>query len=110
MGKLAIAMLRIPPARRSSASCATRRANISSRVQRASYSSSLGHGIGLNVHEYPRVNKISAEILTDGMVFSDEPGVYVAGEYGIRIEDTVTLENGKIRSFMSKTDKKLIVL
>ena len=74
------------------------------------FTHSLGHGIGLNVHEFPRVNKISAEILTDGMVFSDEPGVYVAGEYGIRIEDTVTLENGKVRSFMSKTEKKLIIL
>ena len=74
------------------------------------FTHSLGHGIGLNVHEFPRVNKISAEILTDGMVFSDEPGVYVAGEYGIRIEDTVTLQNGKVRSFMSKTEKKLIVL
>ena len=74
------------------------------------FTHSLGHGIGLNVHEFPRVNKISAEILTDGMVFSDEPGVYVAGEYGIRIEDTVTLDNGKVRSFMSKTEKKLIIL
>ncbi len=71
---------------------------------------SLGHGIGLNVHEFPRVTKNGTEILTDGMVFSDEPGVYVAGEYGIRIEDTVALRNGKIHSFMSKTEKKLIIL
>ncbi len=71
---------------------------------------SLGHGIGLNIHEFPRVTKNSTEVLTDGMVFSNEPGVYVAGEYGIRIEDTVALKNGKIHSFMSKTDKKLIIL
>jgi Xaa-Pro aminopeptidase len=44
------------------------------------------------------------------MVFSDEPGVYKAGEYGIRIEDTVTLKDGKIKSFMSLTDRKLIIL
>ena len=74
------------------------------------FTHSLGHGIGLNVHEFPRVNKISAEILTDGMVFSDEPGVYVAGEYGIRIEDTVTLENGKVKSFMSLTDRNLLII
>ncbi len=74
------------------------------------FTHSLGHGIGLNVHEYPRVSPKSTEILTDGMVFSDEPGVYAAGEYGIRIEDTVTLKNGSIKSFMSKTDKKLIIL
>ncbi len=74
------------------------------------FTHSLGHGIGLNVHEYPHVSPRSTEILTDGMVFSDEPGVYAAGEYGIRIEDTVTLKNGSVKSFMSKTDKKLIIL
>jgi len=44
------------------------------------------------------------------MVFSDEPGVYVAGEYGIRIEDTVALMNGKVKSFMSLTDRNLLIL
>ena len=49
-------------------------------------------------------------MLADGMVFSDEPGVYVAGEYGIRIEDTVTMKNGKAASFMKKVSKQLTVL
>lgn len=74
------------------------------------FTHSLGHGIGLNVHEFPGVSPRSETVLQDGMVFSDEPGVYVQGEYGIRIEDTVTLENGQIKSFMSKTDRKLIIL
>lgn len=74
------------------------------------FTHSLGHGIGLNVHEYPYVRRNGEEILTDGMVFSDEPGVYVEGAFGIRIEDTVTLKNGKIQSFMTKTDKKLMIL
>ena len=74
------------------------------------FTHSLGHGIGLNVHERPSVNPRGEEPLCDGMVFSDEPGVYKAGEYGIRIEDTVTLINGKIKSFMSKTDKSLVIL
>ena len=74
------------------------------------FTHSLGHGIGLNVHEYPFVSPRSEEVLIDGMVFSDEPGVYVAGEYGIRIEDTVTLSGGKVESFMSKTDRNLIIL
>lgn len=75
------------------------------------FTHSLGHGIGLNVHEYPSVSpKNTAGRLVDGMVFSDEPGVYKAGEYGIRIEDTVTLKNGKIQSFMSLTDRNLIIL
>ena len=74
------------------------------------FTHSLGHGIGLNIHEKPIVSPRSEQVLQNGMVFSDEPGVYVAGEYGIRIEDTVTLKDGKVMSFMSKTDKNLIIL
>lgn len=74
------------------------------------FTHSLGHGIGLNVHEMPSVSPKGENVLVDGMVFSDEPGVYVAGEYGIRIEDTVRLENGKVRSFMGLTSKELIIL
>ena len=74
------------------------------------FTHSLGHGIGLNVHEYPYVSPKSEQTLVDNMVFSDEPGVYEAGKFGIRIEDTVTLENGKVKSFMSLTDKKLLIL
>lgn len=74
------------------------------------FTHSLGHGIGLNVHEYPTLSPRGEAVLEDGMVFSDEPGVYKAGEYGIRIEDTVTLKNGKVQSFMSKTDRNLVIL
>ena len=74
------------------------------------FTHSLGHGIGLNVHEKPSISPKGEQTLCDGMVFSDEPGVYKAGEYGIRIEDTVTLENGKIKSFLGKTQKDLLIL
>ena len=74
------------------------------------FTHSLGHGIGLNVHEFPFISPRGSEILQDGMVFSDEPGVYEQGKFGIRIEDTVTLKNGKVKSFMSKTDKELVIL
>ena len=74
------------------------------------FTHSLGHGIGLNVHEKPAISPKSEKKIEDGMVFSNEPGVYKAGEYGIRIEDTVTLKDGKVKSFMSKTDKNLIIL
>ncbi len=74
------------------------------------FTHSLGHGIGLNVHEAPAISPKGETTIENGMVFSDEPGVYVAGEYGIRIEDTVRFENGRIQSFMSKTDKNLVVL
>lgn len=74
------------------------------------FTHSLGHGIGLNVHENPGVSPKGEQILQNGMVFSDEPGVYKAGEYGIRIEDTVTLQDGKVKSFMGKTQKELLIL
>lgn len=74
------------------------------------FTHSLGHGIGLNVHEFPSVSPRGENVLVDGMVFSDEPGVYEAGKFGIRIEDTVTLKNGKVQSFMSKTDRNLVIL
>ena len=49
----------------------------------------LGHGIGLAVHEGPTINAKSKEILEEGMVFTIEPGIYIPGWGGIRIEDIV---------------------
>ena len=73
------------------------------------FTHSLGHGIGINIHEFPRLSPKSEDKLVNGMVFSDEPGVYLAGEYGIRIEDTIMLENNKVIS-LTDSDKKLIIL
>ena len=73
------------------------------------FTHSLGHGIGLEVHEYPTLSKRSKDKLVNGMVFSVEPGVYFNGEYGIRIEDTVALVDGKVERFFTD-DKKLIIL
>lgn len=74
------------------------------------FTHSLGHGIGLQIHEFPSVSPKGETPLQNGMVFSDEPGVYAVGEYGIRIEDTVTLQNGKVKSFMTETERDLIIL
>jgi Xaa-Pro aminopeptidase len=48
-----------------------------------------GHGLGLSLHEEPYLVEGNTLPLTEGMVFSDEPGVYFPGQFGIRIEDTV---------------------
>jgi Xaa-Pro aminopeptidase len=49
----------------------------------------LGHGVGLEVHERPAINSRSQEVLKEGMVFTVEPGVYIPGWGGVRIEDTI---------------------
>jgi len=58
---------------------------------------SLGHGVGLEVHEYPALSSNSSDLLLDGMVFTIEPGIYMAGWGGVRIEDMVILEKGKVK-------------
>jgi Xaa-Pro aminopeptidase len=53
-----------------------------------------GHGIGLEEHEHPYVVEGNREPLEPGMTFSVEPGVYLPGEFGIRIEDVVVVTSG----------------
>ncbi len=57
----------------------------------------LGHGVGLAPHESPRLGPGSAEALTSGMVFTVEPGIYLPGWGGVRIEDLVVMESDKAR-------------
>lgn len=73
------------------------------------FTHALGHGIGINVHEKPVLSPRSEDKLLDNMVFSDEPGVYFEGKFGIRIEDTVMLSGGKVVS-LTDSDKNLIIL
>lgn len=71
------------------------------------FSHGLGHGLGLEVHESPRLGVNSTDILAENMVFTIEPGIYIQGLGGIRIEDTVVLQNNEILS-LNKSEKSLI--
>jgi Xaa-Pro aminopeptidase len=70
-------------------------------IERAGYGEAfghaLGHGVGLVTHESPRLGQGSTESLTSGMVFTVEPGIYIPGWGGVRIEDTVMMEDGKAK-------------
>lgn len=68
-------------------------------IEKAGYGNyfihSTGHGVGLDIHEYPNINSKSDIILEDNMVFTVEPGIYLNNKFGVRIEDTVVLKNGR---------------
>jgi len=68
-----------------------------------------GHGLGLNVHEPPVVSFRSQVNIQAGMVFTVEPGIYVPGWGGVRIEDTVHVTQSGCE-FITRTDKKLRIL
>jgi len=58
---------------------------------------SLGHGIGLATHESPAVGPLKPKELREGMVFTIEPGIYLPGKGGVRLEQMVILEHGRPR-------------
>lgn len=68
-----------------------------------------GHGVGLEVHEAPRLTPDSKDVLTAGMVVTVEPGLYYPGQWGIRIEDTVFVKKNSCE-IITKMDKKLFVI
>ncbi|APT75219.1 hypothetical protein LN42_01530 [Marinitoga sp. 1137] len=73
------------------------------------FSHGLGHGVGLEVHESPRVSKLSTETSQPGDIITIEPGIYIPGEVGIRIEDDVLVtEDGY--ELLTTFDKNLIII
>ena len=70
---------------------------------------SLGHGVGMEIHEFPNASPSSSGILPAGAVVTVEPGIYIAGKFGVRIEDFVILtENGCEN--MTKCAKNIVSL
>ncbi|MDX1440294.1 MAG: aminopeptidase P family protein [Rubricoccaceae bacterium] len=73
------------------------------------FAHSLGHGIGLQTHEWPRVASTSEDILRTNTTITVEPGIYLAGQFGVRIEDIIVLkENGSEN--LTRSSKELLVV
>ena len=72
----------------------------------------LGHGIGINVHEFPpklSPHELSKTPLKEGMCFSIEPGLYKEGAFGVRLENSCYFKDNQIHSFVKMNyEKKLI--
>ncbi len=83
------------------------------RLRKAGYGRyfvhSLGHGIGLNIHERPRISPLSTERLQAGSVVTIEPGLYVPGVGGVRIEDDVVLTRTGCR-VLTDAPRELMIL
>jgi Xaa-Pro aminopeptidase len=73
------------------------------------FNHATGHGVGLAVHEGPRISMESRDVLKNGMVITIEPGAYIKGFAGVRIEDMVLVKKNGYE-ILTKTPKKLIVI
>lgn len=70
----------------------------------------VGHGIGYMIHEAPDIKKSNKRHLERGMAFSIEPGIYLAGNFGVRIENIVMINDNGETEILNKASRKLIVL
>lgn len=68
-----------------------------------------GHGVGLEIHEYPSINSRSDDILREGMVITVEPGIYIQGSYGVRWEDLLLVTDSGVE-YLTNYEKRTQVL
>lgn len=75
----------------------------------ANFLHGTGHGVGLEVHEFPKISYVGEDTLESGMVITVEPGIYIPGSFGVRIESLVLVTNQGFE-VLSKVDKKLNII
>lgn len=85
---------------------------IRSMIEQAGYAEKfghgLGHGIGIETHECPRLGTRSDDTIMENMAFTVEPGIYIPGWGGVRIEDTVIMKDGKLTSLTLSTKEPML--
>ncbi len=102
---------RIKPGRKASDVDYAARGYIEKKGFAKCFGHGVGHGIGLEVHECPTINSRSKEILEESMVFTVEPGIYIPGWGGVRIEDMVLVTSSgcEVLSRVPKKIKEIVV-
>ena len=73
------------------------------------FTHSTGHGVGMDVHEWPRLSAQVDHTIPDGACVTVEPGVYIAGQFGIRTEDLVVVRNSGVES-LTRLSRGLVVV
>lgn len=74
------------------------------------FNNRVGHGLGMEVHEEPSVHKKNEDLATEGLVFTIEPGIYLPHRFGVRIEDTVYINEDGEAEVLTSFTKELISL
>jgi len=82
-------------------------------IQKAGYGDKfihrLGHGLGLDAHEHPYIISDNTSPLQPGMVYSNEPGIYITGKWGVRIEDIIVMTERGARS-LNNTTRDIVIM
>ncbi|MCD6449409.1 MAG: aminopeptidase P family protein [Thermotogaceae bacterium] len=85
------------------------RTYIESKGYKKEFGHGLGHGVGLEIHESPRISPMGKEEIVKGVVFTIEPGIYLEGQFGIRIEDDVIMRKDGVE-VLSTLDRKIYMV
>lgn len=70
---------------------------------------SLGHGVGLQIHQSPLISPVSKEVLKENMIITIEPGIYLPNKFGVRIEDNILVQKNGYKN-LTKSTKELTIL
>jgi Xaa-Pro aminopeptidase len=74
------------------------------------YQHSTGHGVGLQIHEYPKISFASTDVLLPNQIITIEPGIYIEDKWGMRIEDTVLIKEYKQVEVLTQFSKQPLII